>query len=90
MHMDIRLPLLLGLSLMAASALAAQAQIAPPTTQQLQQQHDQTIQNQSNAAHNNLIQLQIQQAQTQPAPPTVTRSGRVVSHPPGYIPTPGR
>ncbi|MEO7053484.1 MAG: hypothetical protein ABI191_00775 [Rhizomicrobium sp.] len=77
-----------GFLLLAASA--AGAQIAPPTTQQLQQQHNQTIQSETSAAHSNLTQLQIQQAQTQPAPPTVTRSGRVVAHPPGYIPVPGR
>lgn len=82
------LPVCLGLLLTAGAA--AHAQIAPPTTQQLQQQHNQTIQTETSAAHSNLTQLQIQQAQTQPAPPTITRSGRVVAHPPGYIPVPGR
>lgn len=62
----------------------------PPTTQQLQQQYNQTIQTETNTAHSNLNQLQIQQQQIQPPPPTVTRSGRVVAHPPGYIPAPGR
>lgn len=79
-----------GFGFLLLTASAAGAQIAPPTTQQLQQQQNQTIQNETNAAHSNLTQLQIQQAQTQPAPPTVTRSGRVVAHPPGYIPVPGR
>ncbi|MES2254735.1 MAG: hypothetical protein V4559_06800 [Pseudomonadota bacterium] len=79
-----------GFGFLLLTASVAGAQIAPPTTQQLQQQQNQTIQNETNAAHSNLTQLQIQQAQTQPAPPTVTRSGRVVAHPPGYIPVPGR
>lgn len=77
-----------GFLLLAAST--AGAQIAPPTTQQLQQQHNQTVQTETSAAHSNLTQLQIQQTQIQPAPPTITRSGRVVAHPPGYIPVPGR
>ena len=79
-----------GLGVLLFAASGAGAQIAPPTTQQLQQQHNQTIQNETNAARSNLLQLQVQQAQTQPPPPTVTRSGRVVANPPGYIPTPGR
>jgi hypothetical protein len=62
------------------------AQTLPPTSQQLQQQSDQTIQSQSNAVHNNLNQTSAQQPQ-QPAP-HITRSGRAVVHPPGYIPTP--
>jgi hypothetical protein len=93
MRMNIRPSFLVGFGLLGfglLAATAAQAQIVPPTTQQLQQQHNQTIQTESSAAHSNLTQLQIQQAQTQPAPPTVTRSGRVVAHPPGYIPMPGR
>jgi len=76
--------------LLALAPLAASAQTMPPTTQQLQQQYNQTIQTETNTAHSNLTQLQIQQQQIQPPPPTVTRSGRVVAHPPGYIPTPGR
>jgi hypothetical protein len=69
-----------------ASTAPSMAQTLPPTTQQLQQQHDQAIQNQANAAHGNLTQLQIQ---TPPQPqPHLTPSGRAVSHPPGYIPTP--
>jgi hypothetical protein len=88
MHMTKRLPLVLCFCLLDMTA--AQAQTMPPTTQQLQQQHNQTIQTESNAAHSNLTQLQIQQAQSQPAPPTITRSGRAVAHPPGYIPMPGR
>jgi hypothetical protein len=79
-----------GFGVLLLTASAAGAQIAPPTTQQLQQQHNQTIQNKTSAAQSNLTQLQIQQAQTQPPPPTVTRSGRVVARPPGYIPVPGR
>ncbi|HEY2835528.1 MAG TPA: hypothetical protein VGI89_03090 [Rhizomicrobium sp.] len=56
----------------------------PPTTQQLQQQHDQTIRNEANTARGNLLQSQIQT----PAPPQpyLTPSGRAVAHPPGYIP----
>jgi hypothetical protein len=62
------------------------AQTLPPTSQQLQQQHDQAIQNQANAAHNNLNQLQ---TQTPPqSQPHLTPSGRAVAHPPGYIATP--
>jgi len=86
-----RRPILIacGAALLAAVPFAAFAQIAPPTTQQLQQQHNQTIQTETNTAHSNLTQLQIQQAQSQPPPPTVTRSGRVIANPPGYIPMPG-
>ncbi len=90
MQMETRRVLPVCLGLLLTTGAAAQAQIAPPTTQQLQQQHNQTIQTETSAAHSNLTQLQIQQAQTQPAPPTITRSGRVVAHPPGYIPVPGR
>jgi hypothetical protein len=77
-------------ALLVSSTLAGStmvlAQALPPTPQQLQQQHDQTIQNQSNAAHGNMTQLQIQQpAQPQPH---ITPSGRAVSHPPGWIPMP--
>lgn len=78
-----------GAGLLALAPLVALAQIAPPTTQQLQQQHNQTIQTETNTAHSNLTQLQIQQTQIQPPPPTITRSGRVIAHPPGYIPAPG-
>jgi len=67
--------------------VSAQAQTLPPTTQQLQQQSDQAIQNESNAAHNNLNQTQ-QQVQQQAQQPTLNRSGRAVAHPPGYIPMP--
>jgi len=72
--------------LSAVAPLPAFAQALPPTPQQLQQQHNQTIQNESNAAHSNLNQLQIQQPQ-QPSP-TLSRSGRAIAHPPGYIPAP--
>lgn len=65
----------------------AWAQILPPTPQQLQQQHDQAVQNESNTAHNNLNQTQ-QQIQQQAQQPYINRSGRAVSHPPGYIPMP--
>jgi len=75
--------------LLALVPLAAVAQTMPPTTQQLQQQHNQTIQTETSTAHSNLTQLQIQQAQSQPPPPTITRSGRVIANPPGYIPAPG-
>jgi len=89
MRMRHPISLACGAALLALVPIAAFAQIAPPTTQQLQQQHNQTIQTETNAAHSNLTQLQIQQAQTQAPPPTVTRSGRVIANPPGYIPTPG-
>ena len=82
-----RLTIMAGFALLATSA--AQAQIMPPTTQQLQQQHNQTIQTETIQGHSNLTQLQIQQQQIQPPPPTITRSGRAVAHPPGYIPMPG-
>ena len=65
----------------------AGAQTLPPTTQQLQQQSDQAIQNEANTAHNNQSQTQ-QQVQQQAQQPTLTRSGRAVVHPPGYIPMP--
>lgn len=76
----------LALCLLAISPLPVLAQTLPPTTQQLQQQHDQTIRNEANTARGNLLQSQIQTPQ-QPQP-TLTRSGRAVVHPPGYIPTP--
>ena len=59
----------------------------PPTAQQLQQQQDQAIQNESNTAHNNLSQTH-QQIQSQAQQPTLNRSDRAVAHPPGYIPMP--
>ena len=67
--------------------VSAQAQTLPPTTQQLQQQSGQAIQNESNTAHNNLNQTQ-QQIQQQAQQPTLNRAGRAVAHPPGYIPMP--
>jgi hypothetical protein len=73
--------------LLPFSGVPAEAQTLPPTTQQLQQQSDQAIQNESNTAHNNLNQTQ-QQVQQQTQQPTLTRSGRAVVHPPGYIPMP--
>jgi hypothetical protein len=78
--------LVFGLWLSCIAASPALAQNMPPTTQQLQQQHNQAIQNQSNTVHNNLNQS-IQQTPT-PTPPTITPKGRIVSHPPGYIPMP--
>jgi hypothetical protein len=75
-----------GFFLTGIAPLAASAQALPPTPQQLQQQHNQAIQNESNTAHGNLTQLQIQQPQ-QPSP-TLSRSGRAIAHPPGYIPAP--
>lgn len=83
------IPVAFGFALLALVPVAASAQIAPPTTQQLQQQHNQTIQTETNTAHSNLTQLQIQQQQIQPPPPTITRSGRAVALPPGYVPMPG-
>ena len=71
---------------LVAATAPAMAQTLPPTTQQLQQQHDQTIRNEANTAHNNLIQSQIQTPQ-QPQP-HLTPSGRAVVTPPGYIPVP--
>jgi hypothetical protein len=73
----------LALCLTAAAFSPALAQTLPPTTQQLQQQHDQSIRNESATAHSNLIQSQIQTPQ-QPQP-HLTPSGRAVAHPPGYI-----
>jgi hypothetical protein len=75
-----------GLSLMSIAALPALAQNMPPTTQQLQQQHNQAVQNESSTAHGNLNQS-IQQTPA-PTPPTITPRGRIVSRPPGYIPMP--
>ena len=73
----------LGCWMIAAAISPALAQTLPPTTQQLQQQHDQTIRNEANTAHGNLLQSQIQ---TPPPPqPHLTRSGRAVANPPGYI-----
>jgi len=78
---------ILGLGLTGAASFSAVAQNLPPTTQQLQQQHDQTMRNESNSVHDNLNQS-IQQ--TPPPPqPIITPSGRVISRPPGYIPMPG-
>jgi hypothetical protein len=69
-------------------SLPALAQTLPPTAQQLQQQSDQAIQNESTTTHNNLSQTQ-QQVQGQAQQPTLSRSGRrAVAHPPGYIPMP--
>lgn len=76
--------------LLLLGALPATAQMLPPTSQQLQQQHDQIIQKESNSTHDNLTQLQIQQAQQPQPTPIITPSGRVIAHPPGYIPMPNR
>lgn len=66
----------------------AWAQTLPPTPQQLQQQHDQAVQNESNTTRNNLNQTQ-QQVQSQAQQPYLSPSGRrAVAHPPGYIPMP--
>ncbi|MEO8896710.1 MAG: hypothetical protein ABI450_12595 [Rhizomicrobium sp.] len=78
--------LAVGLCLLGIPALPALAQTMPPTTQELQQQHNQAIQNESSTVHNNLNQS-IQQTPA-PATPTITPRGRIVSHPPGYIPMP--
>ena len=75
-----------GLVLIGIAASPALAQNMPPTTQQLQQQHNQAIQNESNTVHSNLNQS-IQQTPA-PTQPIITPSGRVVSRPPGYIPMP--
>ena len=83
--MRIRAVIILGLC--GAASIPALAQNLPPTTQQLQQQHDQTIRNESSTVHENLNQS-IQQTPPQPQP-IITPSGRVVSRPPGYIPMPG-
>ena len=86
MVMKVPAGLAFGLCLLGIAASPALAQNMPPTTQQLQQQHNQAIQNESSTVHNNLNQS-IQQT---PAPmtPTITPRGRIVSHPPGYIPMP--
>jgi methionyl-tRNA formyltransferase len=68
-------------------SISAGAQTLPPTAQQLQQQSNQAIQNESTTTHNNLNQNQ-QQIQSQAQQPTLNRSGRAVTHPPGYIPMP--
>jgi hypothetical protein len=75
-----------GLLLPSITAYPALAQIQPPTTQQLQQQHDQTMRTESSTVHDNLNQS-IQQTPAQPQP-IITPSGRVISRPPGYIPMP--
>jgi hypothetical protein len=62
----------------------ALAQTMPPTTQQLQQQHDQTVRSEASSMHSNLLQLQIQNPP--PPQPHLTPSGHAVAHPPGYIP----
>jgi hypothetical protein len=77
-----------GLCLAGVALSPALAQTLPPTTQQLQAQHDQAIRNEANTARSNLLQSQIQ---TPPPPqPYLTPSGRAVAHPPGYIAPPGR
>jgi hypothetical protein len=76
-----------GLCLLSAAPLPVLAQALPPTTQQLQQQHDQTMRTESGTVHDNLNQS-IQQTPVQPQP-IITPSGRVISRPPGYIPMPG-
>ena len=74
-------------SLLLLAGAPAWAQTLPPTAQQLQQRQDQAVQNESNTAHNNQSQTQ-QQIQQQAQQPTLNRSGRAVTHPPGYIPMP--
>ena len=78
----------LALCLTAAMLSPARAQTLPPTTQQLQQQHDQAVRNEANTARSNLLQSQIQNPP--PPQPYLTPSGRAVAHPPGYIAPPGR
>ena len=78
----------ISLAFLGAAGIAATAQSLPPTSQELQRQHDQTIQRETNQAHDNLTQLQIQQAQQPQPTPIITPSGRVIAHPPGYIPMP--
>ena len=73
--------------LLLLAATSAWAQTLPPTPQELQQQHDQAVRNESNDTHSNLNQTQ-QQIQQQAQQPTLNRSGRAVVHPPGYIPMP--
>jgi hypothetical protein len=75
-----------GLALVSIAASPVLAQNMPPTTQQLQQQNNQAIQNQSNTVHNSLNQSM--QQTPPPTTPTITPKGRIVSHPPGYIPMP--
>lgn len=73
--------------LLPALSTVAWAQNLPPTPQQLQQQHDQAVQNESNNTRNNQVQTQ-QQVQQQAQQPYLNRSGRAVARPPGYIPMP--
>jgi hypothetical protein len=85
-----RVPLPFGLSsglVLALAVSGAQAQTMPPTTQQLQQQHDQTMRNESATVQRNLEQS-IRQNPPQPQP-VITPSGRAVTRPPGHISTPG-
>ncbi len=82
--------LLADLLLLSGATLPAAAQALPPTSQQLQQQHDHIIQKETNSTHDNLTQLQIQQAEQPQPTPVITPSGRVIAHPPGYIPMPDR
>jgi len=75
-------------TLVALLTAPAFAQTLPPTTQQLQQQSNQSIQNEANAAHSNMNQTQ-QQVQQQAVQPNLSTTGRrAVAHPPGYIATP--
>lgn len=67
--------------LLAFASTAAGAQTLPPTPQQIQQQQDQTVQNESNNVHNNLNQTQ-QQIQSQTQQPYLTPSGRAAVYPP--------
>jgi len=78
--------LALGLVFMLA-AFGAQAQTMPPTTQELQQRHDQAMRNQTNSFRQNQAQS-IQQNPPQPQP-IITPSGRAIAPPPGHIATPG-
>ncbi|HEY4274448.1 MAG TPA: hypothetical protein VGM68_03110 [Rhizomicrobium sp.] len=78
----------LALSLVfTLAAFGAKAQTMPPTTQELQQRHDQTMRNETNMLRQNQAQS-IQQNPPQPQP-IITPSGRVIAHPPGHIATPG-
>jgi len=84
------LALIGGLGLVGIGACPALAQNMPPTTQQLQQQQNQAVQNESSTVHGNLNQSVLQTPA--PATPIITPRGRLVAHPPGYIrmPTPNR
>jgi hypothetical protein len=71
----------------ALAPFGAQAQSMPPTSQELQQRHDQAMRNETNTFRQNQTQS-IQQNPPQPQP-FITPSGRVIARPPGHVAAPG-